>query len=272
MKIGFLGKKKDMAVQPEYPDYTKKQVEKKMPRRSVVQVYFSDSGMSLAYYNDRFDLEEGDLVYVDGKLAGQLGQVTEVNYNFKINLSRYKRVIALVDTTVHGEFFMTPRYVMTFIPQTLSPSQVVRWFKAPPTEEDTFVSGSDGSSFPLDQMEELEMSSAIKGRGYNYYLDHHVKYLCLDGTRGYAIVQGTEPYEVEFQYADGQISELTCTCFCSYHCKHEYATLLVLQDILKEIENSFEEDYEKSGYFACMDKRTFVSEAIMSKEKGKLVL
>lgn len=58
------------------------------PRKSVVQVRFPGKGMSLAYYNDQFDLKIGDLVYVDGKLEGQLGRVTEITYNFKIKIFR----------------------------------------------------------------------------------------------------------------------------------------------------------------------------------------
>ena len=38
-------------------------------------------------YNDLFDLHPGDLVYVDGKLEGHRGRVTDVNYNFKIKVS-----------------------------------------------------------------------------------------------------------------------------------------------------------------------------------------
>ena len=38
------------------------------PRKSVVQVCFPETGRSLAYYNDRFNLKAGDRVYVSGKL------------------------------------------------------------------------------------------------------------------------------------------------------------------------------------------------------------
>ena len=44
------------------------------------------------------------MVYVDGKLEGQRGRVVEVSYTFKIKLSDYKRVIAVVDTNVSGQF------------------------------------------------------------------------------------------------------------------------------------------------------------------------
>ncbi len=47
-----------------------------IPRRSVMQVYFPGRNMTLAYYNDRFDLCPGRLVYVDGKLEGLCGRVT----------------------------------------------------------------------------------------------------------------------------------------------------------------------------------------------------
>ena len=33
------------------------------PRKSVVQVYFAGRNMTLAYYNDLFDLHRGDMVY-----------------------------------------------------------------------------------------------------------------------------------------------------------------------------------------------------------------
>lgn len=49
------------------------------PRKSVVQVYFAERNMTLAYYNDQFDLHRGDIVYVDGKLEGMRGRVTEIN-------------------------------------------------------------------------------------------------------------------------------------------------------------------------------------------------
>ena len=48
------------------------------PRKSVVQVQFPCFGHSLAYYNDQFDLHQGDRVYVDGKLEGEIGVVTSV--------------------------------------------------------------------------------------------------------------------------------------------------------------------------------------------------
>lgn len=50
---------------------------------SVVRVYFPERDRAYSYYNDRFDLHEGDVVYVSGKLAGLLGRVAAVDYNFR---------------------------------------------------------------------------------------------------------------------------------------------------------------------------------------------
>ena len=68
-KIGFAadtGEKKPVAATYTVPQQAA------APRKSVVQIYFADRHMTLAYYNDQFDLHLGDLVYVDGKqrLAG----------------------------------------------------------------------------------------------------------------------------------------------------------------------------------------------------------
>ena len=47
-----------------------------MERKSVVQVYFPDRDRSYSYYNDQFDLQCGDIVFVEGKLEGVRGRVT----------------------------------------------------------------------------------------------------------------------------------------------------------------------------------------------------
>lgn len=118
-----------------------------IPRKSLVQVRFQDCGREFAYYNDLFDLHRGDLVYVDGKLEGQLGRVTEVNYNFRIRLSDYKRVIARVDTNVSGEFHMAGSYFISFDRTALPAKQALSWFMAPGKDDEEYISGSDDSAF-----------------------------------------------------------------------------------------------------------------------------
>ena len=94
------------------------------PVKSVVRVHFPARNMTLSYYNDLFDLKVGDIVFVQGKLEGLRGRVVEVNYNFKIKISEYKRVIAVIDTTVNGQFFMTGSHFVTFDRVALPVSKV----------------------------------------------------------------------------------------------------------------------------------------------------
>ena len=208
-KIGFAAvttEKKPVAATYTVPQQAA------APRKSVVQIYFADRHMTLAYYNDQFALHRCDMVYVDGKLEGMLGRVTEVNYNFKIKVSDYKRVIAVVDTTVHGQFFMAGSHFVTFDRDALPSSKAVTWFKAPAKEDDEFVSGSDDATFRLDGLKGMNVTAAIAERGYEYYMENKVRYISIDGTQGYAIVEGSEAYEVEFEYRNGEISQLICSC------------------------------------------------------------
>lgn len=242
------------------------------PRKSVVQVHFAGRNMTLAYYNDRFDLHAGDMVYVEGKLEGMRGRVVDVNYNFKIKLSEYKRVIAVVDTAVSGQFFMAGSHFVTFSRGALPAAKVVTWFKAPVKEDDDFVSGYDDTSFRLDDFSGFTVSSAIAERGHEYYMENRVKYICIDGTGGYAIVEGREAYEVEFDYHNGEISKLTCSCFCGCNCKHEFAAMLQLRETLEVIGTHYAAEYERTGYFAVVDKGTLFEFAINGKKIGSFTL
>lgn len=267
-KIGFAA---------EYPEgesaatYTESQ-QATAPKKSVVQVYFAGRNMMLAYYNDQFDLHRGDMVYVDGKLEGMRGRVTDVNYNFKIKVSDYKHVIALVDTTVNGQFFLAGSHFVTFDRTALPIAKAATWFRAPEKEEDEFVSGNDDTTFHLDDLTGMKVSAAIAERGHGYYLENKVSYLCIDGNQGYAIVEGSENYEVEFTYCDGEISSLVCSCFCGYNCKHEFAAMLQLQETLDRIEKNYADEYKHTGYFAAVNKGTLFTFAIDGKETGSFTL
>lgn len=268
-KIGFAadtGEKKPVAATYTVPQQAA------VPRKSVVQIYFADRHMTLAYYNDQFDLHRGDMVYVDGKLEGMLGRVTEVNYNFKIKVSDYKRVIAVVDTTVHGRFFMAGSHFVTFDREALPSSKAVTWFKAPAKEDDEFVSGSDDTTFRPDDLKGMNVTAAIAERGHEYYMENKVRYISIDGTKGYAIVEGSEAYEVEFEYRNGEISQLICSCFCSYNCKHEFAAMLQLRETLELIEKNYGDEYARTGYFAAVNKGTLFAFAIDGKDNGSFTL
>ena len=243
-----------------------------LPRKSVVQIYFESNHATLTYYNDRFDLKVGDLVYVEGEMAEYRGRVTNVNYNFKIKISAYKRVISVADTTVSGRFYMAGTHFVTFDRNALPSEKVLTWFQSPKKDEDEFVVGNDESAFYLNDLSGMKVSPVIAERGENYYTHNQVRYISVDGSKGYAVVEGGDAYEVEFEYRKGEISKLVCSCFCSYNCKHEYAAMLQLKETLDLISKHYEEEYEQKGYFAAIHNATLFAFAINNKETGVFVL
>lgn len=239
------------------------------PRKSIVQVHFPVRNMTLSYYNDQFDLHRGDLVFVDGKLEGLRGRVVDVTYNFKIRLSDYKRVVAVADTKVSGQFFLTGSHFVTFDEDAIPFEKVVTWFISPLKEEEEYAAGYDENSFELEHLEDMEVSERIAERGVNYYRDNRVAYISVDEHgSGHAIVEGSEPYVVEFDYRHGSVSRLTCSCFCSYPCKHEFAAMLQLKETLACIMKHYKEQYEDREYFAAISKPVFMTHAVDGRETG----
>lgn len=269
-KIGFTAKH---ATKPADAAVGTVRETKPAPRKSVVRIRFPQRGMELSYYNDRFDLHPGDRVWVDGKLAEHPGIVTAVNYSFRINLADYKRVIARIDTEVHGSFAMGGSHFITFDRGTLPREQVKLWF-APPTEENAeFVCGSDTeTAFPLHDLRRMGVDAGTAERGHDYYRENRVLYLALDGDKGYALVEGRETYEVEFTYRNGEVSDLICSCFCGGKCKHAFAAMLQLEETLALIEKQHAAAFAESNYFAAICKGTLLSYAIDGKESGTFTL
>ena len=266
-KIGFVDEfkkeKNDVSTQIVH--------QPKEVRKSLVRVYFAKRVDTYTYYNDAFDLKPGDFVYVDGKLAGEIGRVVEVEYNFKIKLSDYHKVIYRVDNEVHGEFYADKSYFVTFDRYAIPQETVSPWFVCPCDDEDVIVS-TDDKSYNLEAMESFGFSLGVIERGREYYFENRVKYIYLDGTRGYAAVEGSEGYEVEFEYNDGCISKLVCSCPCGIKCKHEYAAIALLDDILKFIKEKHKDEYEKEGYFAAILKEELFYFSIDGRQNASFLL
>ncbi len=265
-KIGFMA---DLLPKKKVPDPKPGQQPLSAPKKSLVDVYFPEDGRTLTYYNDQFDLKVGSIVFVDGKLKGQPGCVRRLNYNFKIKPDAYKNVISLADTQVHGKLYIADSHYMTFDPQVLPKEKVSGWFFPP---EEPYLTSVDDTSFSLDELLNAPFSGEIIEKGNDYFVENRVIYLTLSQGKGYAIVSGTHGYEVEFTCQDRIISHMTCTCPCCFNCKHQFAVLLQLRNTLKTIEKDYEAEYEKSGYFAVMERNTLNSYALTTRDSGSIVL
>ena len=241
-----------------------------VPVKSLVQVYFPERNQTLTYFNDQFDLKRGDFVFVDGKLEGIRGIIREVNKNFKIKVSDYKKVISVADTSVSGQMHMAGSHFVSFDASVLPYEKIRTWYLPPVKEEDEYETGNDDTVITLDKLGEMKVSQAIGERGRQYYMDNHVRYVCVDGGNGRAIVEGERAYEVEFDFADGEIRNLICSCPCGYTCKHEVAAMMQLKETLDLIEKHYADLHH--GYFAAIVKGDLIRFAIDSKETGTFTL
>lgn len=239
-------------------------------KKSLVEVMFPDKNLVLTYFNDMFDLHEGDFVYVEGRLEGIRGIVVSVSYNFKIRISDYRKVVCLVDTDIKGSFYQTLTHFITFEPDSLPAQKVLSWYRL--VNEDDYEFSTDDSSFPLDELEKMDISEVIRNRGINYHKENRVRYISLYNGKGFAIVEGSEAYTVEFEYNDGQIKNLLCDCYCSYNCKHMYAAMLTLRDMLESIEKSYKSQYEASGCFAAVCKDDLYTLCIRNRKDSTIEL
>ncbi len=233
-------------------------VQKETPiiKKSVVEVYFPDRDLTCSYYNDMFDLKRGDIVYVEGKLEGKRGRVFDINYNFKIKLSDYKRVIGVADTNVIGEFHLAGSHFITIDEDALKYEQVATWFKAPENENEEYVSSSGDEGFNLNDLGGINIKNEVAKRGHKYYMENRVVYIELNHGKGRALVTGSKTYDVEFFYKDEDITGLVCNCYCTGTCKHEFATMLQLRDILATIKNEYH-FIDHNDYLAAVSKTSF---------------
>lgn len=240
-------------------------------RRSVVDVFFEERHLTCSYYNDMFDLKRGDIVYVDGKLEGLRGRVVDVNYNFKIRLSDYKRVISLADTKVSGELFMAGSHFIAIEDGVIPFDKIVTWFRAPSPDDEEFISSSDDRAFDINNLKGLTLSGATAERGRDYYVENRVVYIEIKDGKGKAIVIGSKPYEVEFNYDNGLVSGLVCGCYCTGTCKHEFATLLQLRETIETVNREYGDGFDLD-YLAIISKPTLYDYTLTPATKGSIRL
>ena len=106
---------------------------------------------------------------------------------------------------------------------------------------------------------------------YKYFINNCVEYIELDHGKGRAIVSGSEPYIVEFNFKGGSVSGLTCSCYCAGVCKHEVATMLQLRDTLDNIAENYK-SIDTDTYIAIVDKAAFFNNALAGKKHGTITI
>ena len=236
---------------------------------TLVQVYFVAKDDAFLYLCEDIILHEGDHVYVSGKMKDTLGIVVDVRHQFKVRPSKYERVIAKIDTQLQGEFKIFNRLLLSFDRKSLGKEKISQWFFSPQGEE-PYISTYRPAPFPLDDLTQFPIEHARLERGLQYYKEQRVVYMCIDDRYGYAIVRGSEHYEVEFEYNNGIIEDISCGCYCDGHCKHEFAVLLELQYMLQIVESEFKNEYSKNRYVATIDKDMVWQMSVRWTNKGTI--
>lgn len=238
--------------------------------KSLVQVYFRQRNQTLTYFNDQFDLKPGDYVFVEGKLEGLQGVVRQVSKNFKIKVVDYKKVISVADTHVSGRMYLAGSHFVSFDASVLPYEKLRTWYLPPVNPDEVYETGNDDTAFALDRLGDMNVSPAIWERGRAYYMDNRVRYICVEAGHGRALVEGEHAYEVEFDFADGEVRNLICSCPCGYTCKHQVAAMMQLGETLERIGKHYADLYH--GYFAAVVKGDLFCYAIDSRQTGSFSL
>ena len=254
--IGFMAHNETKAETPAVPAA----VRTNTPVKSLVKIRFDSHSMPLAYYNDRFDLQEGDVVYVSGKLAGEPGVVISVTTKFRIHTSDYERVLALLDLTIHGSFTRVRDKMVSFDEIAITPEQFGCWVTPPEDpkkkkdeeeDEDEVISG-EGYTIDINNIEACEdITSVIAERAVNYCSEGRVRYLCIQNGVGCAYVEGSKWYRVDFRFSEGMMTDIYCDCPYSELCKHEVAVAITLKMLLKQPQ------FKNAGDFMALDRWLF---------------
>lgn len=197
--------------------------------RSVVSVRFND-GREYPYYNDTFDLQVDDIVYVDGKLAGKPGRVTEVITRFKVSLDYYKRVLGKLDLHFHGSFQRQGDF-MVADGNPLPFAQVQPWFYPPREEEEEFFIG-DGYQADLRHLKDCpDLNLWDYQMGQCLLEEGKVLYLSVQDGQGCALVASQDCHTVNFTLHGDTVADLYCDCISPHFCKHLAALCLALQQL-----------------------------------------
>ncbi len=198
------------------------------PVKSVVQVEF-ENGKSYPYYNEAFALKKGDLVYVDGKLAGKIGVVTDVTTKFKVSLDFYKLVLRKLDTEFHGEFTKFGDFMVCENSCNITEKRADSWFKAPRETEEVFVTGEGYEATIFDGT----VDTPVDGETYKQAIDllyrEKLKFIETKNGKGYAYIKHHDGYtKVNFSVYAEKIYDLYCECLNQNFCMDLEAVCIVL--------------------------------------------
>lgn len=206
--------------------------------RSLVSISFESCSRALTYYNDQYDLKEGDRVFVSGEKEGEVGVVKSVTTKFRIRASEYQKVVSIAQTPIHGSYHPFADKMLSYDSNALAPDEFRKWI-LPPEDvcemNDDIIVG-DGYVIPLDEpgaAEDLD-NPKVLDRAIEYCKEGAIGYVTIRDGIGKAFVEGTKWYEVDFELRNGYITEAYCGCPYPGLCKHLLAVAITLSIMSKK--------------------------------------
>lgn len=217
-------KEKTVIIEPE-------KTEKASVVPTVVEVKFDD-GRQYPYYNDKFDLKVGDVVFADGKLFGRPGRVVSVTEKFKVSLDYYKRIISVLDLSFHGSFRRVQGFMVCEGETTLTAEQVKGWFLPPSEKEEEFIKGK-GETIVLEECLPFDEAELCKAEAIFY--EERCHFVSVVNKKGFALVEGKRGiYTLDFTFENGVADNLFCDCIKPTACGHMAAVGIIMKYLYNE--------------------------------------
>ena len=230
--------------------------QEKEPIICIAKVRLPGAGRSLDYYNDEFYLEPGDKVFVSGKFYGKLGVVESVTTHFRVDKTKYKKVIGKPDCKIFGKFIRIADKMVSFDTNFDAEKFSAIIIPPPDPEAETQEEIVCGTGWNID-LADFEDSEAVNPDKLRLAIDYckkgNVIYLSLKDGKGAAFIRGSQIYKVEFNFDGETVSDLFCGCPFNDNClcKHELAVLVTLRGLLGCSE------FEDKSYFVAFYENFF---------------
>lgn len=240
---------------------------------SVAEVYFYEEDVSLPYYTDRFDLKEGDMVFVEGKMAGKRGQVQKICHTFRIKADEYEQIRCVVTFSKPSKLYFSTSHLIEFRARALSVKQVKSWFGIPDEKVELLI-GEGTETFRVSDPFTTGINYEFGMKAHNeYFRKNKVKYLSLENGNGYAIVVDDQPYEVRFRMdKNGTGRALTCSCREVGVCVHSQAVVFELWELMDTIMGKYRHEYLRFNRFYAVSKDFILPLLMNAKQSGSITI
>lgn len=235
---------------------------------SVVKVAFAGVKRLYTYFNDKLDLQPGDVVYVEGKMWEHPGQVREIYPADLGELVALNKVIQKVDLKVHGTYYSYGPYMFSFEGETIGFDQFKSWV-SPPLEEKAVVDQT-GFDLKLDEIGDYDwISEAALSDGMRYFEEERVQYLSVTDGKGHGLVKDGRWHSVAFDYDGRRIYNMVCRRNHGFFSAHDAAVCLTLRTLLDLFHRDFSDRFD-GWNFTAVNRRVFYQIIAYSLEKISL--